>query len=76
MNGPAADCPVDAGCSAWIYDYLKDCVCTRRDRVSFAVGMLSVACWGVAEVPQIVTNFREKSTEGVSLTFLMTWVIG
>lgn len=27
-------------------------------------------------MPQIITNFREKSTEGVSLLFLMTWVIG
>jgi uncharacterized protein with PQ loop repeat len=27
-------------------------------------------------VPQIITNFQEKSTEGISLLFLMTWVVG
>jgi uncharacterized protein with PQ loop repeat len=37
---------------------------------------MSVISWGVAEVPQILTNFREKSTEGLSLLFLMTWVVG
>jgi uncharacterized protein with PQ loop repeat len=37
---------------------------------------MSVVSWGVAEVPQILTNFRDKSTEGVSLLFLMTWVVG
>ncbi|GLJ52023.1 hypothetical protein SUGI_1105860 [Cryptomeria japonica] len=36
----------------------------------------SVLSWGIAEVPQIITNYKEKSTEGMSLTFLMTWVIG
>jgi uncharacterized protein with PQ loop repeat len=40
------------------------------------MGLLSVVSWGVAEVPQIITNFQEKSTEGISLLFLMTWVVG
>ncbi|GLJ24494.1 hypothetical protein SUGI_0467790 [Cryptomeria japonica] len=31
---------------------------------------------GIAEVPQILTNFKSGSTEGVSLGFLLTWVVG
>ncbi|CAK9872701.1 unnamed protein product [Sphagnum jensenii] len=70
------ECPVEKGCLVWVERYLRDCVCSPRDTVSLVLGLLSVVSWGVAEVPQIITNFREKSTEGVSLLFLMTWVIG
>lgn len=77
-GGHASDplCPKDRACLEWARRYLKDCVCSVRDEVSFALGLASVLCWGVAEVPQIITNFRECSTEGVSLLFLMTWVVG
>ncbi|CAM6049581.1 unnamed protein product [Sphagnum compactum] len=70
------ECPVEKGCLVWVERYLRDCVCSPRDTVSLVLGLLSVVSWGVAEVPQIITNFCEKSTEGVSLLFLMTWVIG
>ncbi|CAM6034675.1 unnamed protein product [Sphagnum compactum] len=70
------ECPADKGCMVWVERYLKDCVCNRRDTVSLVMGLLSVVSWGVAEVPQIITNFREKSTEGISLLFLTTWVVG
>ncbi|EFJ14016.1 hypothetical protein SELMODRAFT_121256 [Selaginella moellendorffii] len=71
----ARECPA-SGCSQWIFRYLKDCVCDVKDGVSFSLGLISVLSWGIAEVPQIITNYKEKSTEGVSLLFLMTWVVG
>ncbi|KAL3700127.1 hypothetical protein R1sor_018149 [Riccia sorocarpa] len=74
--GTIADCPLEEGCLEWVHRYLKDCVCSFRDEVSLTLGLISVLSWGVAEVPQIITNFREKSTEGVSVAFLMTWVVG
>eukprot|EP00897_Mesotaenium_endlicherianum_P003930 jgi/Mesen1/3565/ME000199S02715 len=46
------------------------------DGVSFALGLASVLAWGVAEIPQIVTNFSAGTTEGISLTFLLTWTLG
>ncbi|CAM6102527.1 unnamed protein product [Calypogeia fissa] len=73
------DCPVVEGggeCLEWVHKYLMDCVCNRRDEMSLALGLMSVFSWGVAEVPQIITNFKEQNTEGVSLAFLMTWVLG
>ncbi|KAH9541817.1 hypothetical protein CY35_14G085800 [Sphagnum magellanicum] len=76
VTGPMPECPADKGCMVWVERYLKDCVCNRRDTVSLVMGLLSVVSWGVAEVPQIITNFREKSTEGISLLFLTTWVVG
>lgn len=63
-------------CVGWINKYFKDCLCNPRDEFSFALGIASLLCWGVAEIPQIVTNFRTKSSHGISLLFLFTWVAG
>ncbi|XP_030464001.1 probable vacuolar amino acid transporter YPQ1 isoform X2 [Syzygium oleosum] len=63
-------------CVRWVEKYFKDCLCNAKDEASFAFGLMSLVCWGVAEVPQIITNFRTKSSHGVSLAFLLTWVAG
>lgn len=64
------------GCVGWIERYFKDCLCNVKDEFSFGFGLTSLVCWGVAEIPQIITNFRTKSSHGVSLLFLLTWVAG
>ncbi|TQD92614.1 hypothetical protein C1H46_021725 [Malus baccata] len=63
-------------CSRWVQKYFKDCLCNLNDDISFVFGLISLVCWGVAEVPQIITNFHTKSSHGVSLAFLCTWVAG
>ncbi|KVH92571.1 probable vacuolar amino acid transporter YPQ3 [Cynara cardunculus var. scolymus] len=63
-------------CIGWVDKYFKDCLCNLRDEISFGLGIASLVCWGVAEIPQIITNFRTKSSHGVSLLFLLTWVAG
>ena len=63
-------------CVGWVNRYFKDCLCNFRDDLSFALGLVSLVCWGVAEIPQIVTNFRTKSSHGISPLFLFTWVAG
>lgn len=63
-------------CVVWVNRFFKDCLCNLRDEFSFAFGLISLVCWAVAEIPQIVTNFRTKSSHGVSLLFLLTWVAG
>nr|XP_043631640.1 probable vacuolar amino acid transporter YPQ3 [Erigeron canadensis] len=60
----------------WVDKYFKDCLCNVTDQISFGLGIISLVCWGVAEIPQIVTNFRTKSSHGVSLVFLLTWIAG
>ncbi|MED6161150.1 hypothetical protein PIB30_058029 [Stylosanthes scabra] len=47
-----------------------------RETTSVTLGAISVIVWVIAEIPQIITNYREKSTEGLSVAFLMTWIIG
>ncbi|CAI8613742.1 unnamed protein product [Vicia faba] len=49
---------------------------SRRETASFTLGLVSVIVWVVAEIPQIITNYKAKSTDGLSLTFLITWIIG
>ncbi|GAV77728.1 PQ-loop domain-containing protein [Cephalotus follicularis] len=63
-------------CVRWVQKYFKDCLCDLKDEASFAFGLTSLVCWGLAEIPQIITNFRTKSSHGVSLAFLLTWVAG
>ncbi|KAA8516301.1 hypothetical protein F0562_016594 [Nyssa sinensis] len=69
-------CPRDLHCSQWAREYLKYCLCNMKDGVSLTLGLFSVISWGVAEIPQIITNYKEKSTEGLSIAFLMTWIVG
>ncbi|KAJ9170816.1 hypothetical protein P3X46_018890 [Hevea brasiliensis] len=63
-------------CVRWVEKYFKDCLCNLKDEFSFGFGLISLVCWGVAEIPQIITNFRTKSSHAVSLLFLLTWVAG
>ena len=76
--GLPTDCPADCGFAAWRWTqrWFGDCVCTSRDAASFTLGLVSVFAWGVAELPQIVTNFRNGTSEGVSFAFVATWLTG
>ncbi|KAF9620231.1 hypothetical protein IFM89_010966 [Coptis chinensis] len=63
-------------CVIWVHRIFQDCLCDLSDEISFSFGLVSLVCWGVAEIPQIFTNFTNKSGHGVSLAFLLTWVVG
>ncbi|ONK54838.1 uncharacterized protein A4U43_UnF10800 [Asparagus officinalis] len=69
-------CSPSQHCSQWAWTYLKYCLCNAKDGFALTLGLVSVLSWGVAEVPQIITNYREKSAEGLSVLFLMTWIVG
>lgn len=50
----ATECPPEltAGMhSAWVFVYFKECVTNVRQWFAFVIGMLSIACWLVAQVP-------------------------
>ncbi|KAK6938767.1 PQ-loop repeat [Dillenia turbinata] len=63
-------------CLEWVETFFGDCLCNLTDEFSFGLGMISLICWAVAEVPQIITNFKTKSGHGVSLWFLFAWIVG
>ena len=72
---PATACPDT--CDSWDFAarYFGDCVCSRRDALSFVLGCVSIVAWGLAELPQIIANWRNRSSEGVSLAFIATWLL-
>ncbi|KAJ8605713.1 hypothetical protein MRB53_041354 [Persea americana] len=46
------------------------------DVVSGICGAISIASWCVVFSPQIVTNFRRSSAEGLSVRFVAIWLLG
>lgn len=76
FKSEVAVCPSNLHCAEWARIYMEYCLCSVRDGVSLGLGLASVISWGVAEVPQIITNYKEKSTEGLSIAFLTTWILG
>lgn len=44
--------------------------------VSGITGSISIACWIIVFAPQIYENFRRKSSEGLSLMFIILWLAG
>lgn len=46
------------------------------DVVSGITGSISLACWIIVFAPQIYENFRRKSSEGLSLMFVILWLAG
>ncbi|KAK9450086.1 PQ loop repeat-domain-containing protein [Limtongia smithiae] len=44
--------------------------------LSGVLGFSSIACWVVLLVPQLVDQWRSKSSDGVSLLFLTAWFLG
>ncbi|KAJ3286708.1 hypothetical protein HDU79_006272 [Rhizoclosmatium sp. JEL0117] len=65
------------------YRYVKliglwfgDCVHTPQEITSFAIGIASLVCFGVAFFPQIYLNYSRKSVEGLSFGLMVFWVFG
>ena len=48
-------------------------VATVTDHVSRSI---SIACWVVVFTPQIFENFRRSSADGLSLVFIIIWLLG
>jgi solute carrier family 66 (lysosomal lysine-arginine transporter), member 1 len=46
------------------------------ETISGITGSISIACWLVVFSPQIIENFRRRSGEGLSLSFLIIWLAG
>lgn len=44
--------------------------------VSGITGSISIACWIIVFAPQIYENFTRKSSEGLSLMFIILWLAG
>ncbi|KAF2153552.1 seven transmembrane protein 1 [Myriangium duriaei CBS 260.36] len=46
------------------------------EAISGICGSVSIACWVVVFSPQIIENFRRSSAEGLSVEFIVIWLLG
>lgn len=46
------------------------------EAISGICGSISIACWVVVFSPQIIENFRRSSAEGLSVEFVIIWLLG
>ena len=46
------------------------------EALSGIAGSISIACWVVVFSPQIIENLRRGSTDGLSVVFLLVWLLG
>ncbi|CAI5516812.1 unnamed protein product, partial [Closterium sp. Naga37s-1] len=69
-------CVCEAGAVEWIRDWFQDCVYSRWDLLSFLVGLASIGCWLVAQLPQFIQNIRVGSADALSPWFLFQWLSG
>ncbi|KAH3661220.1 hypothetical protein OGAPHI_006627 [Ogataea philodendri] len=44
--------------------------------VSTTLSVISTVCWIMAQVPQQFENYKNKSTDGISVEFLLLWFLG
>ena len=49
--------------------------CSYQDLSGFSLGMASILFWLVAQLPQIISNFRNQSAEALSPYFLAEWLL-
>jgi uncharacterized protein with PQ loop repeat len=60
----------------WILRIFGDCVDTNLKLMGFVIGLLSLLLWLVPLFPQLYENYRTKRCEGLSIFFLLFWIIG
>ncbi|ROT35848.1 PQ-loop-domain-containing protein [Sodiomyces alkalinus F11] len=46
------------------------------EAISGICGSISIACWVVVFSPQILENFRRGNADGLSLQFIIVWLVG
>ncbi|OCH92838.1 PQ-loop-domain-containing protein [Obba rivulosa] len=47
-----------------------------HETLSNILGWVSIACWLIVYTPQIIENYKLKSGEGLSVSFILAWLIG
>jgi len=45
-------------------------------KFSELLGYISMGCWLGAQFPQVIENYKQQSSEGLSLPFLCNWLMG
>ncbi|KAH3763370.1 PQ loop repeat protein [Pelomyxa schiedti] len=67
-------CPGD-GFVAWMTT-LHTCAYTAAEQASLYLGLINIAIWIIAQMPQIITTFQTGNAGALSFTFIFTWLAG
>ena len=59
-----------------VSSFLVTCIPTYAGLFSTLFGNLSILAWLCAQLPQVFKNYRLKSTAGLSVYFLIEWLLG
>ena len=51
-------------------------VVTIEEALSGIFGSISLTAWICLLIPQLITNYKTKSAEGLSMLFLAVWLFG
>uniref|UniRef100_A0A915MD88 Uncharacterized protein n=4 Tax=Meloidogyne TaxID=189290 RepID=A0A915MD88_MELJA len=73
LDSNGTDCPNG---TKWILNVFGDCVDSSLKMLGFSVGLISLFLWLVPLFPQLYENYKQKRCEGLSIFFLMFWLIG
>ena len=71
--------PSSASCNGtwWIYHVFGECVQNSVQFSAFLFGLLSILCWFVAQIPQLIKNcISGKADAALSCLFLIQWLGG
>ena len=62
--------------SGLIRDVFRICAYAPIEYIGFLFGVCSIALWLICQLPQIVANYRLKTSDGLSFYFLLLWAFG
>lgn len=71
-----AHCDPQGHLLAWLSSTFHTCVPTPLALTTTVLGSVSFLAWLFAQLPQIYKNYKLKSTAGLSLYFLIEWLLG
>uniref|UniRef100_A0A0N5AXW7 Na_Ca_ex domain-containing protein n=1 Tax=Syphacia muris TaxID=451379 RepID=A0A0N5AXW7_9BILA len=60
----------------WIEKVFSDCVDTNLKLMGFVIGFISLILWLLPLIPQLIQHYRRKRCEGLSVFFLLFWIVG
>ncbi|KAF8430302.1 PQ-loop repeat-containing protein 2 [Tirmania nivea] len=52
------------------------CIPSHLSLISSVLGLCSISSWLFSQIPQVIKNYRNRSVEGLSLLFLLNWLLG
>lgn len=60
----------------WIMKVFADCVDTNLKLIGFIIGFISFFLWLLPLIPQLMHNYRTKRCDGLSIYFILFWIVG